>query len=66
MQKYDKSLIEVWEWKDKVYQDFKDLTVAEYVKKVREELDAIMAKHGIKLKRVKAKKELQKTARSLV
>ena len=62
MQKYDKSLIEVWEWKDKVYQDFKDLTVEEYVKKVREESDAIMAKHGIKLKRVKAKKELQKTA----
>jgi len=62
MQKYDKSLIEVWEWKDKVYQDFKDLTVEEYVKKVREESDAIMAKHGMRLKRIKVKKQLQKTA----
>lgn len=42
MQKYDKSLIEVWEWKDKVYQDFKDLTIDEYVKKVRAESEAIM------------------------
>jgi len=38
------------------------LSVEEYVKKVREESDAIMAKHGIKLKRVKVKNELLKTA----
>ena len=61
MQKYDKSLMEVWEWKDKVYQDFKDLTIEEYVKRVRKESDAILAKYGIKLKRVKVKKDLQKT-----
>jgi hypothetical protein len=62
MQKYDKSLMEVWEWKDKVYQDFKDLTIEEYVKRVRKESDTILAKYGIKLKRVKVKKDLQKTA----
>ena len=62
MKKYDKSLIEVWEWKDKVYQDFRDLPVNEYANKVREESDAIMAKHGIRLKRVKVKTQMKRTA----
>jgi hypothetical protein len=60
MQKYDKSLLEVWEWKEKVYQDFKGLTVEEYVKKVREEADAILAKYNIKLRRVESRKDLQR------
>jgi len=62
MQKYDRSLIEVWEWKNKVYQDFKNLSIDDYVKKVREESDTILAKHNIKLKRIKAKNKRQKTA----
>ena len=62
MQKYDESLMEVWEWKDKVYQDFKDLTIEEYVKRVRKESDTILVKYGIKLERIKVKKDLQKTA----
>ncbi|MBI2470684.1 MAG: hypothetical protein HYV59_05505 [Planctomycetes bacterium] len=34
MKKCDKSLIEVWEWKEKVYQDVKDLKAEEYVEKI--------------------------------
>ncbi len=61
-EEYDKSLIEVWEWRRKVHEEFKDLPVEEYVKRVREEADAILAKYGIKLKRVELKKDLQKTS----
>jgi len=37
MQKYNKSLVEVWEWKEKVYQKVKDLSIQEYIEKVRKD-----------------------------
>ena len=61
MKNYDRSLIEVWEWRRKVHEDFKDLTIEEYVAKAREEADAALDKYGIKLKRVETKRDLQKT-----
>jgi len=61
MKNYDRSLIEVWEWRRKVHEDLKGLTVEEYVKKVREEADAALDKYGIKLKRVETNRDLQKT-----
>jgi len=60
MKKYDKSLIEVWEWRKKVHEEFKDLTVEEYVKSIKERADSALAKYGIELKRVESKKILQK------
>jgi len=49
MEKYDKSLLEVWEWKEKVYQDVKDLTAEEYVEKVRKDADKILSNGLINL-----------------
>jgi len=51
MRKYDKSLIEVWEWKEKVYLDIKDLKAKEYVDKIREDTDKILSDRHIKLKK---------------
>ncbi|MBU0700057.1 hypothetical protein KKE26_01980 [bacterium] len=51
MRKYDKSLIEVWGWKEKVFHDIKDLSVKEYVEKIRNDTDKILVESQIKLKR---------------
>ena len=60
MKKYDKSLLEVWEWKEKVYQDVKDLTAQEYVEKVRKDADKILSTGLINLTPVALKKEPHK------
>lgn len=60
MKNYDKSLIEVWEWKEKVYQDVKDLTPKGYVEKVRNDADKILSEADIKLTSISFKKEHQR------
>lgn len=60
MKKYDKSLLEVWEWKEKVYQDVKDLTAEEYVEKVRKDADKILSNGLINLTPVVLKKDPHK------
>jgi hypothetical protein len=55
--KYDKSLLEVWEWKEKVYQEVKNLSAKEYVKKIRNDADRILSDNRIKLVPVFLKKE---------
>jgi ribosomal protein L15 len=60
MEKYDKSLLEVWEWKEKVYQDVKDLTAEEYVEKVRKDADKILSNGLINLTPVALKKDTHK------
>ena len=62
MKSYDKSLIEVWEWKERVYRDVKDLTAKEYVEKVRNDADKILSESAIKLTLFPLKKEHQKIA----
>ena len=37
----DKSLQEVWDWKDKVYQATKNLSVRETAKKIHEDVERI-------------------------
>lgn len=49
MKKYDKSLIEVWEWKERVYNDTKDLTPAEYLNKLRNDAEKILSQSHITL-----------------
>jgi|WetSurMetagenome_2_1015567.scaffolds.fasta_scaffold2497193_1 hypothetical protein len=39
MKTYDKSLAEVWEWKDKVYEKTKGSSAAEFVRSVRDNGD---------------------------
>jgi len=60
MRKYDESLVEVWEWRKKVHDELKELTVEEYIKNIREKADNALAKYGIELKRVDSKNILQK------
>jgi hypothetical protein len=59
MQNYDRSLMEVWEWKEKVYQELKDLTPEERVEKLRKDADKFLREHGIKLRKRYMKKALK-------
>ena len=58
MGKYDKSLIEVWEWKEKVYQNVKNLSPEEYIEKIKNDADKIFSEKGIKLTSISLKREL--------
>lgn len=51
--KYDRSLEEVWEWKEKTYQDSKDLTALEYLVKIECDAKQLMHKYGVSLRNVK-------------
>lgn len=62
MRKYDKSLIEVWEWKERVYHDVKDLTAKEYIEKIRKDADKILSDALIKLTPISMKEEHQTVA----
>jgi len=42
----DKSLQEVWDWKDKIYQESKDLSLKEAVDKIRRETYEISEKYN--------------------
>jgi len=62
MRKYDKSLTEVWEWKEKVYQEARELTAKEYIEKIRNDADRILADNQIRLDSVTLKKKHQTAA----
>lgn len=59
MRNYDKSLIEVWGWKDKVYSEVKGLSGKEYVEKIRKDAEKLLAGGSIRLKSVSVKSERQ-------
>lgn len=50
MQKNDKSLIEVWEWKEQVYQELKDLTDQEIIEKIGKNANKLLLESKIELK----------------
>lgn len=62
MKKYDRSLIEVWEWKERVYDEVKELTAKEYIEKIRNDADKILSEKSIKLISVSLKEKHQKVA----
>jgi hypothetical protein len=49
MRTYNKSLSEVWEWKEKVYNETKALSATEYIKKLKSDADVVLAKNQINL-----------------
>jgi hypothetical protein len=59
MQKYYKSLTEVEEWKEKVYQEIKDLTTEERIEYFRKGADKFYSEHGIKLKQYRKRKSVK-------
>jgi hypothetical protein len=50
--KESKSMLEVWEWKDEVYNDTKDMSDEELLKYYRETADNLIAQRGLKKKKV--------------
>jgi ribosomal protein L15 len=62
MRKYDISLIEVWEWKEKVYYDVKDLSAKEYIERIKEDATKILTEGKIELKTISLKEKQQKIA----
>jgi len=62
MKKYDKSLTEVWEWKEKVYKNVKDLTPEDYIERIKSDADKILTDNRIKLTSISLKKKYQKVA----
>lgn len=57
MRKYDRSLIEVWEWKEKVYHDVKDLSAKEYIEKIKVDAAKILTEGHIELKTISLKEK---------
>jgi len=62
MKRYDKSLMEVWRWKEQVYQDVKGLATEEYLEKVRRDAQRILSENHVELNPISLKKGLQKVA----
>lgn len=50
--KVDKSLQEVWEWKDSIYEETKHLPLKEFVKKMKKDVEEIHKKYNLHLKRL--------------
>lgn len=48
--KVDKSLQEVWDWKEKVYEEMKNLSVREAARKIHKDVQQIKKKYGLKFK----------------
>jgi len=48
--KVDKSLQEVWDWKERVYQETKDLSIKEAVENIRKGSDEFCKKYGLHFK----------------
>lgn len=61
MKKYDASLVEVWEWKDKVYQEIKDMSVQDRLIKIKSDAEKILSDSHIELKSLSQHKARQKT-----
>jgi len=62
MRKYDESIIEVWEWKEKVYQDVKGLTPKAYIERIKAEADKILSDALVDLTPVSSRREDKKAA----
>ena len=49
--KVDKSLQEVWDWKEKVYEEMKGLSTKQKIANFKKASEAFCKKYGLKLKR---------------
>lgn len=48
--KADKSLEEVWMWKEKIYQETRNMSMEERVKKIKENALRLSQRYGLNLK----------------
>jgi hypothetical protein len=49
MRTYDKSLTEVWEWKDEIYGETKGLSTEDLIKRIKEGADTALSKNRVDL-----------------
>ena len=49
MKKYDESLVEVWEWKDKILKDTGGLSSEKYIDMIAKEAERVLEEQEIKL-----------------
>ncbi|MEM0201464.1 MAG: hypothetical protein QXD23_03600 [Candidatus Micrarchaeaceae archaeon] len=54
--KIDKSLLEVWEWKEKVFKENENLSLRAAVEKMSREEKLLMEKYGLHLKKIQINK----------
>lgn len=57
--KIDKSLEEVWKWKDKIYEETKSMSMEERVKNIKKNAKAINQKYGLNLKIIEGRKTVK-------
>ena len=50
--KVDKSLQEVWDWKEKVYQDTKNFSTKETLENIHKGAEEFCKRYGLKLKKL--------------
>ena len=62
MRTYDKSLIEVWDWKESVYREGKELSATDYIRKMTKDADTILSESHIELPRISAYRKREKVA----
>ncbi len=62
MKRYDKSLIEVWEWKERIYREVKDLPPSEYLKKIKSDAEKILSESHINLNPISISRKHRKAA----
>ena len=49
MRIYDKSLTEVWEWKESVYSEARGLSATDYIRKLTKDADTMLSDGHIEL-----------------
>ena len=49
MENENKSLVEVWKWKEEIYAEVKDLDTREYLEKLRKDAEKFLLSNGISL-----------------
>ena len=62
MKKIDKSLMEVWKWKEKVFQNYKGLSPEEYVRKLTASAGKTLSGNKINLKEIAMERGHRKIA----
>jgi len=62
MKTYDKSLTEVWEWKEGVYSEIKGLSAKEYIRKTTKDADSVLSENHIELIPISFSRKCEKVA----
>jgi len=62
--KIDRSLQEVWEWKDKCYEEYKDKTSGEMLELINKNAEEFKKKYNIKLPVINSPEEARLTKAS--